>query len=90
MQQLVIGRLKLEISGSKDCSFRFACNRCPAVITAYEGAKKMKLKESECEECGAREVAVTLKVCGGGGIRWPSVVGRICFFIPRAHIVRIR
>ncbi|GMS83825.1 hypothetical protein PENTCL1PPCAC_6000, partial [Pristionchus entomophagus] len=41
--------------------WRFTCNRCPAVITAFEGAKKMKLKESECEECGAREVTVTLK-----------------------------
>ncbi|KAI1722746.1 DNA topoisomerase domain-containing protein [Ditylenchus destructor] len=41
--------------------WRLTCNKCPAVVSLFEGASKLKVLESECVECGAKHLHVEYK-----------------------------
>jgi DNA topoisomerase III len=41
--------------------WKLSCNKCPAVVSIFEGASKLKVLD-HCEKCGARKLAVEYKV----------------------------
>uniref|UniRef100_A0A915CZ37 DNA topoisomerase n=1 Tax=Ditylenchus dipsaci TaxID=166011 RepID=A0A915CZ37_9BILA len=41
--------------------WRLTCNLCPAVVSLFEGASKLKVLDTECVECGAKHLFVEYK-----------------------------
>uniref|UniRef100_A0A914CBZ5 DNA topoisomerase n=1 Tax=Acrobeloides nanus TaxID=290746 RepID=A0A914CBZ5_9BILA len=41
--------------------WRLVCNKCPSVVTLFEGASKLKIVDNECVNCGAKKVHADFK-----------------------------
>jgi DNA topoisomerase-3 len=41
--------------------WRLSCNRCPSVVSLFEGASKLRVLDKRCE-CGALKMSVEYKV----------------------------
>lgn len=51
----------LDIKGGP--KWRFCCNKCPSVVSVFEGASNVRVLQTVCEQCCNKRVAVEYKVC---------------------------
>uniref|UniRef100_A0A914KL38 DNA topoisomerase n=1 Tax=Meloidogyne incognita TaxID=6306 RepID=A0A914KL38_MELIC len=54
------GRGTLVLDPQSGPKWRLSCNKCPAVVSIFEGASKLKVMD-RCEKCGARKLSVEYK-----------------------------
>nr|CAD2171031.1 unnamed protein product [Meloidogyne enterolobii] len=54
------GRGTLVLDPQSGPKWRLSCNKCPAVVSIFEGAAKLKVMD-RCEKCGARKLSVEYK-----------------------------
>ncbi|KAI6172120.1 DNA topoisomerase [Aphelenchoides besseyi] len=41
--------------------WKLSCNRCPSVVSLFEGATKLKVLEKKCKDCGAWQLSAEYK-----------------------------
>lgn len=61
-RQCAGGRGVLVLDPQSAPKWRISCNKCPAVVTIFEGAVRVKVLDKQCKSCGAQLFSAEYKV----------------------------